>query len=620
MWTQDPHVWANAGESLERAISSLSHRGPDGHGKYLKDGFALGHTRLSIIDVSTAASQPMRSPDDRYALIFNGEIYNYKSLYARYCSREVNGNSDTAVLLDLLSRFGPSCLPWLDGMYAFAFVDMHAKTVLLARDRFGEKPLYYRFDAGTLSFSSELRTLRLLMRDKAWALSENAVGLYHVMGSIPAPATIYQDVHALAPAQFVLFDTRFTRPAPVIYWSLGAANEARAQPASVEEATEVTRALLVGAVRSRLVSDVPVALFLSGGFDSSALMSCCAALGHPQKLAVCVDFEEEQFSEYQKAAAVARHYGATVHRHVVTQSSFEQTIDEFFSSMDQPTADGYNTFFVCRAASNFGIKVWLSGVGGDELFGGYSSFSRMTRWSAASRLLQRAFDGRIIDRMSPHLQSKVKTSRILHMSQHGDARLRAYQACRNPLPVRNAGIVLGFNADRREKLSAFVDAHYPDCPPSFDDFQAATLFESSVYMRSQLLRDIDNFSMAHSLELRAPFLDARLFQSVLSMDRKYKARGNTIKPLLGKAVPIAFPSEILDQRKQGFGFPVDLWLRKGVDRWFLDIAQRVESAGLWNRRAIDELWGAYQSRKVHWSVIWNLFAFGKWLTLQHEDG
>ncbi len=620
VWSNDRNYRDRIREFIGAAVLSLLHRGPDGNGQFVSDDIALGHTRLSIIDVSAAASQPMLSNDGKHAIVFNGEIYNFRSLYLRYCPQDgsVNGNSDTAVLLYLLSKFGADCVSWLDGMFAFAHVDLESKQFLLARDRFGEKPLYFRFDQDHFAFASEIKALRQLLPEKPWSLNPEAIALFHVMGSVAPPQTIFQDVYALQPGRTMTFN-----PGHPIreeqYWSLSELQLDADQSTEASLATPVTRALLMSAVRSRLVSDVPVGLFLSGGFDSSALMACCAALGHPQTLAVCIDFEEKGFSEYSKALTVARHYGATVHRHVVTQDSFESKLNDFFNCMDQPTGDGYNTFFVCNAAKDFGIKAWLSGVGGDELFGGYQSFQRLGPWSTTSKFLQAAINPSLLDRLTPYLGERLKLSRILHMSDKGSPKLRAYQACRNSVPWRNARQILSSSNRIKANLSSSaVDARYPATKDEFDNFQQATVFESSVYMRAQLLRDIDNFSMRHSLELRAPFLESRLFEAVFSMGSAVKKRGRTIKPLLGTSVPIAFPREILLQSKQGFGFPVDAWLRKGLEKWFLEAIDSVRQYDLWDDNEIKRLWGAYQCRAVHWSILWNIFAMAKWVSINLE--
>lgn len=596
--------------NLQLAVATLRHRGPDGAGRLQARGFALGHTRLSIIDVSDAASQPMQSKDGRYAIVFNGEIYNFRDLYTRYCPQDgsVNGNSDTAVLLHLLSEYGAEAIGWLDGMFAFVHADLVEGRAILARDRFGEKPLYYTRREGRLVFGSELRAMRSLMPGDSAKLCEESAALYLMTGSIPAPRTAYEGVFSITPGHYVTCSSA-TLDSQRPYWSLQ--RDEAAVPTSYAEAAETTRALLLGAVRSRLVSDVPVALFLSGGYDSSALMSCCAALGHPQRLAICVDFEEKGYSEFAKAETVARHYGAVVHRHLITKDTFEKSLDGFFASMDQPTGDGYNTYFVCGAAKTFGVKVWLSGVGGDELFGGYSSFRRMTRWSLASRGLQHATPAGLREGLLRIADDRIKVSRVLHMGDDGLARLRAYQACRNPIPWR---VVCGL-LDSQSDFGRLLDDSYPPLPPNLDDFQAASFYEASVYMRSQLLRDIDNFSMSHSLELRAPFLEPKLFAAVFGMPAELKRNGRTIKPLLGDSVPIPFPASIREQSKQGFGFPVEIWLKSGVSQWFLEATELLSSLKLLNPNAVAKLWGAYQRGSVHWSVLWNIYAFAKWASV-----
>jgi asparagine synthase (glutamine-hydrolysing) len=552
----------------------------------------------------------MHSACGRYVIAFNGEIYNYRELFRRYLTSDAgaNGSSDTSVLLHLYMRFGRRCLQLLDGMFAFALCDLHAQRLFLARDRFGEKPLYWMRRGHTVSFASELRGLRALDPAHTPSLDEEACAIYHMMGSIPAPKTIYQGVHALLPGHWLEYANGEIRQCR--YWSLPAPVEEPPQQ-DVEDAVEATSERLLDAVRSRMVSDVPVGLFLSGGFDSGSILGLLAASRFASITSLCLDFPDADYSEYALAKRTSEHFGGHLRRHVIDADQFVRSLPAFFEAMDQPTNDGFNTFFVCQAAKESGIKVWLSGVGGDELFGGYPSFARLRRVSLLSRFLSAA-PAEFIDIGAAAARRHPKLSRVVHLGDAGCAHIRAYQTLRNTFPWRLARDVLAPIWDADWRFPDLLDTAYPDPNPRSDPFQLATLFESHVYMRSQLLRDMDNFSMAHSLELRAPFLSHRLFESVYLLPQSAKARKGELKPLLAQSLPTPLPTEVRTQSKRGFTFPLAVWLRSFMRTSFEEVVFDGSMIRLWDRNSISTLWNAYLDGRVHWGMMWQLYAFGRW--------
>jgi asparagine synthase (glutamine-hydrolysing) len=360
-----------------------------------------------------------------------------------------------------------------------------------------------------------------------------------------------------------------------------------------------------------MVSDVPVGLFLSGGVDSGALLATTAAAGVRPAATLCMDFVDSEASEFDVASLSAAHFRVPLIRAPMTRLVFEDGLDRFTRLMDQPTNDGYNTHFIAQVARETGIKVWLSGVGGDELFGGYPSFRRMSwlpNWIALAAHLPGGYNvGRRVSGLSP------RGHRISHLARPGDPSLRAYQASRMILPPAIVWRLLnpdyGFTIHELESLA---DELYPGVPDRCDHFQAATFYETSVYMASQLLRDIDNFSMAASLEVRAPFLDHDLFSSVLELPAATKLNSTAVKPLLVASVPGGLAPAVQTDRKHGFTFPLEAWLRE-------DLALRSETNAHdpayyehLHAAAASTIWRKWKRGRVHWSVPWLLHAFGSW--------
>ena len=601
---------------LGAALDSIRHRGPDGNGQWVVPHGVFGHARLSIIDLSDAARQPMPSTDGQVVLVFNGEIYNYRELHDLHLQDDhtVNPHSDTSVLLGMYLRYGEGMLAHLNGMFAFAIWDARDRSVLLARDRFGEKPLYFSIDGDTLFFGSECRAIQKLAPGRFESIDSAALGAYLHLGSVHAPRTIFEGIHALPAAHSVrlsLDDLNTIRPTR--YWRFGASVNAEGlRGITLEDARAETQRLLELAMSSRLVSDVPVGLFLSGGLDSGSICSLAQRVGHAGMTGVFVDFAEAQFSEHGLARATADRFGVRMHRVEVPQQEFLGSLEPFFESCDQPTSDGFNTYIVSQVAHRFGGKVWLSGVGGDELFGGYPLFERMGRLRSASRWMQALAPQAALDFLAHRDGLPMRLRRALTLGREGSPVARAFQVARAPLPPEVAQRLLA--GTRRPLDTGYIDALlHGAAPAAGDDFQYASAMESQMYMGGQLLRDMDNFSMAHSLELRAPFLDHRLFDHVYQLPAEYKLAGSGKKPLLTSSLSLPLPDEVRLAPKRGFTFPLEVWMRREFDEAFDHVCSDTRLAGLLDIAAVRQLWAGYKAHQVHWSVVWIPFALGRWL-------
>ena len=458
---------------VKESMSLLEHRGPDDAGIWQDSeiGLSFGHRRLSIIDTTKNAHQPMVHASGKYVLVFNGEIYNYQHLYLKYLNKakkEINVG-DTAVLLEILVKMGVNALELLNGMFAFAFFDYKNNEILLARDRFGEKPLYWFKNNEQFVFSSEISSIKPVLGNKTLDINLKALSVYHMTGSIPAPLTIYSNINSLVPGSYLQFKMG-NEPTVKKYWSIDKSLKYSTYQSSNEQNTISIKQSFSNAIASCMVSDVPVGVFLSGGIDSNSILATTASEGLTPNIGLCVDFPEKKYSEYSIAKCSADKYGIELVRYVVDESIFEEKIASFFSVMDQPTIDGFNTYFVSNAARESGIKVWLSGVGGDELFGGYPSFDRMKYLLKIIPILQILFPDKLATKLSG-LRLPIKLAKILSSLSRGSPSIRAYQLNRLIMPpVQISRALINAMEISPKELQLSLDEYYPVISDDYDYF------------------------------------------------------------------------------------------------------------------------------------------------------
>jgi asparagine synthase (glutamine-hydrolysing) len=592
------------------------HRGPDDGGVMLFDecgapfAVALASRRLSILDLSPAGHQPMSNEDGSVWTVFNGEIYNFVRLRSELESRghHFRSRTDTEILVHGYEQWGlGGLLRRINGMFAFAIWDRKSNRISIARDRFGEKPLYYFCDGTSFAFSSELKSLcgSGLFAPR---LSPAGAVAYLMLGSVPAPLTIFEGVNALPPGHLLVFDGE--QPRIERYWDLSFSESAGI---SENDAAEQTLDLMREAVHSRLVSDVPVGVFLSGGMDSSAIVALAReSIAGPLK-SYSIAFKERAFNEGRFAQTVAHKFGTEHIPCLVTAAGLKTELPAVISSMDQPTVDGINTYFVSKLTRSNGTVVALSGLGGDELFGGYGTFRRAPRVLAMARLL------------GPRSWRTSLGKTALHLRPQGSMdRAAAFMA--GPLTVERSYLALRgvFSAETLAKLlePEFVQAglrgfdaaaYLSSCLPGNGCVQnAISALELRTYLCNQLLRDTDVMSMAHSLEVRAPFLDHRLVEFVASLPAPLKFAGQP-KGLMLRALGSRLPGEVTNRPKQGFTFPFDQWLRNELRATAEDTLLGCDHRDVFNRNALAELWRQFLDRRVHWSRIWALMTLDNWL-------
>lgn len=578
------YAWGRAApppdlDELRRTRDQMRLRGPDGSGEWVSPDqrLALAHRRLAIIDLSPAGAQPMLSADGRLAITFNGEIYNYPQLRAELESQGVvfRSHSDTEVLLHLYRRYGDAMVRRLRGMFAFALWDGDGRRLFLARDPYGIKPLYYANSGGVFRFASQVKALRA-GGSVSTELDPAGVCGYLMWGSVPEPRTMYQAVRLLEAGCTIVVDEAGAS-APARYWNLAdvivrARESAHALPAGHER--DELRAALLDSVRAHLVADVPVGAFLSAGLDSSTVVGLATEVsgGAVQTVTLtCEDFKGTPTDELPMAREIAAHFGA---HHVgvsVETADMEADLPNFLDAMDQPTIDGVNTWFVSKAAAQAGLKVILSGVGGDELLGGYASFREIPARMAAAAPWVRVPGLPLLHSTLCRLLSPVVpsfTGRTAARLMFGGSYEGAYRLQRGLFMPWELDTVLDadFASAGRQALADDM-APAGSATASLQGFARIVELESTRYMRNQLLRDTDWAGMAHSLEIRTPLVDATFTERVVGWSVSGRLGGD--KAILPRTLATALPQAVLQRPKTGFTVPIWKWLRHSdaMDAW-----------------------------------------------------
>lgn len=589
----------------DKAMHLLRHRGPDGQGlaTLMNDRCLLGHLRLAIIDLDRGA-QPLRNEDGSIWVVCNGEIYNYIELRTQLLDRghHFSTGSDTEVLVHLYEEKGTALLDELEGMYAFALVDTRKQQILLARDRFGEKPLYWApIHARAIAFASELKAL-LPLAAVDRSLDVPALAQFLAQGYIPAPRTHLQGIRKLRAGEALVLSA----DAPLRtfrYWEPEFKDESHCR--NLDEAMEVLHDRFRAAVQLRLRSDVPIGAFLSGGIDSSLVASTMRELrpGAPLKT-FCVAFEDEKLNEAPYARSIAERIGSEHHEIRFSASELLQVFDALIAHYDEPFADAsmFPTFAVCRAAREF-CKVMLSGEGGDECFGGYRPMFSYFRWHGLRRL---PGTNRLATSLLRNWRSNWRGRNLLTFLQKSDWHL--LHSAHEP-ETTLAWFQPGFREAAAAGLSELEDsvAHHSRLRFPLSAMEA----ETSSYLPEQILVKIDRASMFSALECRTPFLDRQLFAFAASLPLEYHFARGLGKALLRRSLPAWVPPQIRWRNKQGFTPPLATWFRNSL-RPKMDEALAHLSSGLGTMFVADdvaELNRQHQAGADHSPVLF------RWLVL-----
>lgn len=607
--------------AVQWMMDAQAHRGPDDDGLYQDSRVVLGHRRLAIIDLSEAGRQPMSNEDGTVRVSYNGEIYNFQELREELLSRghRFHSQTDTEVLVHGYEEWGiERLLSRLRGMFAFALYDSRSPIprLFLARDRLGKKPLYYTCQNGGLLFASELKAIlasSLIER----CLNPAAVMAYLTLGSVPAPLTMIEGVEALPPGCFLTFQDGKLDLKP--YWQLAFEED----PSLTEaEALEQLRSLLQEAVRLRLVADVPVGAFLSGGIDSSTVVALMREATGGTIRTFSIVFREEAFNEGSFAKRVARKFETEHTEYVVTPEEVLKELPRIIEAMDQPTIDGVNTYFVSKITRQSGTIVALSGIGGDELFGGYSSF-RLVPWLYRLSQVAHTLPGVTwaLDRTVGLLGKNGRAHKLRTLFRYAPCPEAAYLTVRGLFLDRLLDVLV--HPDLLEQaLQEWTPLAYLrgiTCDHNCGSLRnTVSLLELRAYMHNQLLRDTDVMSMAHSLEVRTPFLDHRLVEFLARVPSSYKFAGRP-KRLLLEALSERLPKEVTDRPKGTFTFPFERWFREN-SAWkaMLEETLLMPLEGVLNPQAGRFLWDRFLEGQVHWSRVWALAVLALWM--EHSIG
>jgi len=593
-------------------LDLIQHRGPDGRGEWTSPDSKvwLGHTRLAILDLTPCGAQPMRDDATGNVIVFNGEIYNHLQLrkdLETLGGVNFRGTSDTETLLHAYRIWGRDILPRLEGMFAFAIYEGASKSVFLARDRFGIKPLYIRkaHPYTGLSFCSELRPL---IKDSPPPVTKESLAAYLHWGSCPHDRLLFSEIEELPAGSSLtipLVSPHNTLPKPIVYWP------PRRQPSSSSSSSAPTldrqtvvkkvRALLEDSVSKHLLSDVPVACFLSGGIDSSILVALASRLKPDQKPATfSVGFSESEseFDESVYAAKIARQYNTDHHHIVVGDEEKLSLAQEAIAAMDLPSYDAINTYIVSKKVAEAGYKVVLSGLGADELFGGYPVFRDFWKVRATASI------PRVLAKLAARTGRGVHLFTDVPVEKTGETLSRWVRRVWHGQHLAEAGLVP-------------PPIQPTDGPPTCDAIGELSWGEISHYMRDVLLRDCDAMSMAHSLELRVPFLHNPLIDYVLPLPAAIKFDTRRPKSLLLDAASDLIPEEIWNRPKMGFTLPMREWMM-GPMRDFCETS--IASLGnipIVRTQPIIKTWEKFKQGKGHWATVWSAVVVGNYLMHQN---
>jgi asparagine synthase (glutamine-hydrolysing) len=609
-------------DALASGTRALTHRGPDDEGIEIlplrsdaQQCVGLGSRRLAILDLSPAGHQPMHDSETGNWLVFNGEIFNFQQVRRELqkLGHRFTSTGDTEVLLKAYGEWGEACIGRLAGMFAFALWDARRERLFLARDRLGVKPLYYYASPDLLLFGSEVRAL-LASGLVPRRLDMTGLASYLAFGAVQDPLTIIEGVRSLPPGHTLVWEKKHFETSS--YWSL--AEVASRPPATdaPDEAVAAIRGLIQQAVSERLISDVPIGVFLSGGVDSSCIVAAASEASQKPLETFSVIFGDSKFCEDRYSDQVAREHSCHHHKIELTETRLLEQIPDALGAMDQPSVDGINTYIVSRATKGAGITVALSGLGGDEIFAGYSSFRSVPKMMSFRRYagwlapLGRGFNAL---RGGSETNTLSKLLALAGDDYYGNQPYFLSRALFLPRTVR--ALLHQQLAENRNHMAACNWGELVEQVRKLDPVNQVSVLEGSTYMANTLLRDTDCMSMAASLEARTPYLDHRLWEYVLPLAGRLKLDPHIPKPLLLRAAGNRLPREIYMRGKMGFTLPFERWLHNGlrgeVERELLSSRDAAQCP--LEQQAVEKVWHAFLAGKTSWSRPWALYVLKQWI-------
>lgn len=581
-----------AEKTVNSMNTSMKHRGPDDDGVLVNEHIAFGHRRLSIIDLSKLGHQPMSSNDNSVTTVFNGEIYNYKSL-KKQLDYPFKSNTDTEVIIAAYLKWGIDFIHKLDGMFAIALFDHQINTTYLIRDRLGVKPLYYFIKENTTCvFASEIRSIidtGIVSR----TLNHKALTDYLTFQTTTSEQTLIEGILSLEPGSYLKISENSIEKNQ--YWNIKKKNKSND---SYNSATLKIKDLLYESVQKRLESDVPLAAFLSGGIDSSAIVGIMSDIGVKANT-FNINFDESEFSESKYATLIAKKFNTNHTEVLIKQNEFIQLVPEAVMKMDVPSSDGVNTYAVSKATKDAGITVALSGVGSDEWFAGYPVFNfiheNKNKKYKSIPLWIRKYINFTYKKLKNNDNKKLE---LLSSDLQND---KSYLAFRKLFTSHQINKLLNKKVD-----TVFIE--------NIENISDLSIAEWQYYLSPLLLRDADQMSMATALEIREPFLDYQLVEYILGLPDQYKF-GNSPKQLLVDSLQGLLPNEIINRPKMGFVLPYAKWMKNELKEFVDSGLNALKDNNHFNPNYINWLSESYFNNKndIKWNMIWNLTVLGHWL-------
>lgn len=605
---------------IQSMNAKLAHRGPDNDGIYTDDSVALGHRRLSIIDTSDASNQPYYSTDGNLVFIFNGEVYNFEELREEIGSDyNFSTSSDTEVVLAAYAKWGLDFLSKLNGMFSLAIWDKTKKQLIIARDRLGIKPLYYSETDDSFIFSSELRSLLEsgLIKRK---LDRNNLIEYLRYQTVHSPRTLIENVHSIPAGHYLVLNDneRILNK----YWEISEPQSFGNLKDETQVKTKI-KSLLKSSVNYRMKADVPYGAFLSGGIDSSAIVGLMSEDSEMPVSTFSVVFNEREFSEAPYAELIAKKFKTNHHEILLTADDFLKEIPNALKSMDFPSGDGPNTYLVSKVTKASGITMALSGLGGDELFAGYPIFKRSMQlsqnmWLKSFAGVFRNAAGSMLKAFKPSVAS-YKMADVL--GQEYIDLPHSYSVNRKVLFDKEINSLLTYSEKMANPLLSHCKAlDISGDKNSLEVISKVSIMEITTYMQNTLLRDSDQMSMAHALEVRVPFLDHRLVEYALMLDDKIKYP-HTPKRLLVESLGDLLPDEIVNRPKMGFTFPWESWMKGELKEYCEAHLINLGKRDCFNSQGVSSLWNRFLKgdKLISWSRVWHLIVLENWLEANGID-
>jgi len=605
---------------VEQMKKTMEHRGPDNEGTWGDANAVLGHRRLSIIDLSDAGRQPMVSADGRYVLVYNGEIYNFKELKQQLSDYPYKSNSDSEVILAAYSQWGKECIQYFNGMFAFAIWDTRLEELFVARDRLGIKPLYYVVSDNMFLFASEVRSLLASGLVERKVDKESIIDFFRYQ-TVHAPDTIIKDIKMLMPGYCLELKRQGNNNHIQIdqrcYWKLGI-NKGILTPVgkSREQIRRDVYDLLIKSVESRIVSDVKSGVFLSGGIDSSAIVAFMHEASCRHINTFTVTFHEEEYSESAFAKLVAKKFKTYHHEIRIPVSEFLKILPEALDDMDHPSGDGANTWVVSKVTKDEGISMALSGLGSDELFAGYKYYKLMYYLEKFKNIANNTASARMaISKSLNYIKETIPGNKVKELLQLSRWDIPyTYPLMRQ---VLNDSVIKQLLPDKsisqnRVQLMLEHDENLKN--GRLPVLSKISIAEISSYLQNVLLRDTDQMSMAHALEVRVPFLDFNLVDYVLQIPDSVKFP-STPKRILVESLRGMLPDEIINRPKMGFVFPWERWMKNELRSYCEQNLKALQDLNFLDAVTIDHLWKQFLAgnKAISWSRVWVLVVLGNWL-------